>query len=275
MIRRVIGRLPVHLMLIAFILLTLFPFYWMVLTALKPPDAVVEFPPRLWPSAFHWRNFPQVFELMPMGLAYLNSLKVALLVTLGTLFTSSLAAFAFSKLQFPLRGPLFAALLVTMMIPGQVTLIPLYIVFAKLGWVDTHLPLWVPATMLNAYGVFMIRQFLFAIPNEYIDSAKIDGCGYFRIYWQMTVPLAKPILVTLGLFTFVGSWNNYFGALIFLNTDTKFTVPLIIASFRGLYSVEWGLLMAASTVSVVPIVLMYLLSQRYFLQSIALSGIKG
>lgn len=270
-----IMRLPAHFLLLIVGIVTIFPFYWMTITGLKPNDAVIEFPPILYPTAFEWDNFTQVFKLLPMGLAYLNSIEVALFMTLGTLFTSSLAAFAFSKMRFPFQGPLFAILLMTMMVPGQVTMIPMYLVFAKLGWVDTHLPLWVPAVFLNAYGVFMIRQFIYAIPGDYIESAKIDGCGYFRIYWNIMLPLIKPILVTLGLFTFVGSWNNYFGALIYLNTETKFTVPLIIAAFRSVYTVQWGLLMAASTVSVFPIVIMYLFSQRYFLQSIALSGVKG
>jgi multiple sugar transport system permease protein len=262
-------------LLTAFLLCTLFPFYWMLITSLKPEYAVVEFPPKLVPTAFEWRNYVRVFELMPMVGAYWNSLKVTGLVTAGTLLTSSMAAFAFAKLRFPASGLMFTLLLSTMMVPAQVKLIPLYIVFAKLGWINTHLPLWVPTVLLNAYGVFMIRQFMYAVPRDYLESAKIDGCGYFRIYWQIMLPLSKPILMTLGLFTFVWSWNSYIDALIFLNTEAKFTVPLIVASFRGLYEVKWELLMSASTVSMLPIVGMYLFTQRYFIQSIAMSGLKG
>jgi multiple sugar transport system permease protein len=247
----------------------------MVLTALKTENNVIEFPPRIFPTSFRFQNFLRVFELMPMGQAFVNSLKVTLLATVGTLFTSSLAAYAFAKMKFKFRGLLFAILLGTMMIPGQVTLIPLYMVFAKIGWVDTHLPLIVPTILTNAYGVFMIRQFMVNLPYEYIEAAKLDGCNYFRIYWRIMLPLSKPIIITFGLFTFIWNWNNFFGALIFLNTDTKFTVPLIISSFRGVYTVQWELLMAASTVAILPIIILYLFSQRYLIEAVTLTGIKG
>lgn len=210
-----------------------------------------------------------------MGQAYINSLKITLLVTGGTLFTSSMAAFAFSKMRFRFQGLLFAILVGTMMIPSQVTLIPLYIIFGKLHWVDTHLPLIVPAILTNAYGVFLIRQYMLNIPSEYVEAAKIDGCGYFRIYWQIILPLCKPVLATLGLFTFIWNWNNYLGPLIFLNSEENFTIPLIIASFRGVYTVQWELLMSASTVAILPIIIIYLFSQKYFISAISLTGLKG
>ncbi len=270
-----ITKFATHIVLIMFAITSIFPFYWMVLTALKTSNNVIEFPPRILPTSFRFLNFVDVFRLMPMGNAYINSLKITLIATFGTLFTSSLAAFAFAKMRFKFKGLLFGILLGTMMIPSQVTLIPLYIVFGKLGWVDTHLPLIVPTVLTNAYGVFMIRQFMLNLPYEYVEAAKIDGCSYFRIYRQIILPLSKPIVVTLGLFTFIWNWNNFLGALIFLNTDTKFTVPLIIASFRGVYTVQWELLMAASTVAILPIIILYLFSQRYFIQAVSLTGIKG
>jgi len=270
-----INKILIQAVLIVFAVFCIFPFYWMILTALKTSKNVIEFPPKVFPTSFRFMNFADVFRLMPMGQAYINSIKVTLLATFGTLFTSSLAAFAFAKMRFKFRGLLFGILLGTMMIPGQVTLIPLYIVFAKMGWIDTHLPLIVPTVLTNAYGVFMIRQFMINLPTDYVEAAKIDGCNYFRIYWQVMLPLCKPIIVTLGLFTFIWNWNNYFGALIFLNTDTKFTVPLIISAFRGVYTVQWELLMAASTVAILPIFIMYLFSQRFFIQAVSLTGIKA
>jgi len=270
-----INKYLIQAVLIIFAVFCIFPFYWMVLTALKSSNNVIEFPPKVYPTSFKFSNFADVFRLMPMGQAYLNSIKVTLLATFGTLFTSSLAAFAFAKMRFRFRGLLFGILLGTMMIPGQVTLIPLYIVFARLGWIDTHLPLIVPTVLTNAYGVFMIRQFMINLPSDYVEAAKIDGCNYFRIYWQVMLPLCKPIIVTLGLFTFIWNWNNYLGALIFLNTDTKFTVPLIISAFRGVYTVQWELLMAASTVAILPIIIMYLFSQKFFIQAVSLTGIKA
>jgi len=270
-----ISNFLIHVVLIIFAVLCIFPFYWMILTALKTSKNVIEFPPKVYPTSFRLENFADVFRLMPMGQAYINSIKVTLLATFGTLFTSSLAAFSFAKMRFRFRGLLFGILLGTMMIPGQVTLIPLYIVFAKMGWIDTHLPLIVPTVLTNAYGVFMIRQFMINLPTDYVEASKIDGCDYFRIYWQIMLPLCKPIIVTLGLFTFVWNWNNYFGALIFLNTETKFTVPLIISAFRGVYTVQWELLMAASTVAILPIIAMYLFSQKFFIQAVSLTGIKA
>lgn len=275
MIKKLSKKIIIHAILLIFALICIFPFYWMIITALKSPADVMEFPPKIYPVSFEFKNFARVFQLMPMGMAYLNSIKVTLLTTLGTLLTSSLAAFAFAKMKFKYKGVLFAVLLGTMMIPTQVTLIPLYIVFGKMNWVDTHLPLIIPAILTNAYGVFMIRQFMVSLPNEYIESAQIDGYGYFRIYSKIMMPLSKPILVTLGLFTFIWTWNDYLKPLIFLNTESKFTVPLIISSFRGVYEVQWELLMAASTVAVIPIILLYLFSQKYFVEAITMTGIKG
>lgn len=268
-------KLLTHAILVIFAVICIFPFYWMMITALKSSTDVMEFPPKIYPVSFEFVNFARVFQLMPMGFAYLNSIKITALTTLGTLLTSSMAAFAFAKMNFKFKGPLFAVLLGTMMIPTQVTLIPLYIVFGKMNWVDTHLPLIIPTVLTNAYGVFMIRQYMLTLPNEYIESAQIDGYGYFSIYAKIVLPLSKPIMVTLGLFTFIWSWNDYLKPLIFLNTDTKFTVPLIISSFRGVYEVQWELLMAASAVAVLPIVLLYLFSQKYFVEGISMTGIKG
>lgn len=264
-----------HIVLAAVAVISVFPFYWMIVTALKPQNSVMEFPPKLYPTSFEFSNFLEVFELMPMGRAYLNSFMVAILATSGTLFTSALAAYAFSKLRFRGKGILFALLLGTLMIPNQVTLIPLYMIFGKLHWVDTHLPLIIPQVLTNAYGVFMIRQYMGTIPNDYIEAARLDGCGYFKTFWKIALPICKPIIVTLGLLTFVGSWNNYFAPLIFLNTESNFTVPLIVSAFRGVYTVQWELLMAASTVAIAPIVILFLACQKYFVESISLSGVKG
>lgn len=264
-----------HVALAAAALIGVFPFYWMIVTSLKPANSVLEFPPRLIPVSFDFSNYLKVFEMAPiMPIAYLNSFKVAILATLGTLFTSALAAYAFSKMRFRGQGILFGVLLGTLMIPSQVTLIPMYIVFAKFGWVDTHLPLIVPQVLTNAYGVFMIRQYMVRIPREYIEAAQIDGCGYFRSFLRIMLPLSKPILITLGLLTFVGSWNNYFTPLIFLNSEQNFTVPLAVASFRSVYTIQWELMMAAAAIAVAPVVVLFLASQKYFVESIALSGIK-
>jgi len=270
-----IDSVLVHTILILVTITTLIPFYWMVTTSLKLENQLFKVPPDIFPFPPNWSFYPAVFESAPMVRALWNSTKIAVLATLGTLFTSSLAAYAFAKIRFPIKGAIFILFLATLMIPGQVTLIPLYIVFSRIGWVDTHWPLIVPGVLINAYGVFMLRQFMMGVPDAYVESAKIDGANHFRIYWNIMLPFCKPALITLGLFTFIGSWNNFLGPLIFLSTDTKFTVPLIINSFRTIYYVQWGLLMAAATVAVIPILLLYLVAQRFFIEGITLAGLKG
>ena len=264
-----------HLVLMAGAV-SIFPFYWMLKTSFLTDSQALEMPPRLWLSfPLYFGNYREVFELAATGRAIGNSLFIAVVSTAGVLLTSSLAAFAFAKLRFPGEKKLFGLLFATMLIPSQVTLIPLYVVFSKIGWVDTHLPLIVPQIMVNAYGVFLIRQFMVSVPDSYIEAAKLDGAGYLRIYAGIMLPLCKPALVTLGMFTFVGNWNNFVGPLIYLNTEELFTLPLIINSFRSAYAVDWGLLMAGSTVAVLPLLLIYLFAQRSFIEGIAATGLKG
>ena len=265
-----------HLLLMAGAVTMIFPFYWMLKTSFLTDSQALEMPPRLWLSfPLYFGNYREVFELAATGRAIGNSLFIAVVSTAGVLLTSSLAAFAFAKLRFPGEKKLFGLLFATMLIPSQVTLIPLYVVFSKIGWVDTHLPLIVPQIMVNAYGVFLIRQFMVSVPDSYIEAAKLDGAGYLRIYAGIMLPLCKPALVTLGMFTFVGNWNNFVGPLIYLNTEELFTLPLIINSFRSAYAVDWGLLMAGSTVAVLPLLLIYLFAQRSFIEGIAATGLKG
>ena len=269
-------KVILYLFLIAGSLICLFPFYWMLKTSFLTDSQALEMPPKLWFSfPLYFGNYKEVFELAATGRAICNSLFIAVVSTAGVLFTSSLAAFAFAKLRFPGEKKLFGLIFATMLIPSQVTLIPLYVVFSKIGWVDTHLPLIVPQIMVNAYGVFLIRQFMVSVPDSYIEAAKLDGAGYLRIYAGIVLPLCKPALVTLGMFTFVGNWNNFVGPLIYLNTEELFTLPLIINSFRSAYAVDWGLLMAGSTVAVLPLLLIYLFAQRSFIEGIAATGLKG
>ncbi len=265
-----------HLVLMAGAITMIFPFYWMLKTSFLTDSQALEMPPKLWFSfPLYFGNYKEVFELAATGRAICNSLFIAVVSTAGVLFTSSLAAFAFAKLRFSGEKKLFGLIFATMLIPSQVTLIPLYVVFSKIGWVDTHLPLIVPQIMVNAYGVFLIRQFMVSVPDSYIEAAKLDGAGYLRIYAGIMLPLCKPALVTLGMFTFVGNWNNFVGPLIYLNTEELFTLPLIINSFRSAYAVDWGLLMAGSTVAVLPLLLIYLFAQRSFIEGIAATGLKG
>lgn len=264
-----------YFVLVIVVIVTIVPFYWMLVTSFQTRENVFAWPPMLIPNPVYTGNYIQVFDLMPMARALFNSVYVSTLATLGTLATCSMAAYAFAKIPFRGKSGLFMGFLSTIMIPGQVTLIPLFIVFSRLDWIDTHLPLMVPFILINAYGVFLLRQFMLGIPDAYIEAAKLDGANHFQIYWRVMLPLCKPALITLGLFSFIGNWNNFLGPLIFLNTDTNFTVPLIINSFRTVYNVEWGLLMAASVVSIIPCLILYMVGQRYFVEGVTLAGLKG
>ena len=253
----------------------LFPFYWMIKTALMTNKAALQFPPKLVTWPLYWGNFVEVFATTGLWRSILNSLFVASVSTVGVLFLSSLAAFAFAKMRFRFSNFLFGAVFATMLIPSQILLIPMYVLFAKIHWVDTFLPLIVPQVMINGYGVFLLKQFMTGIPDSYIEAAKLDGLGYFGIYRKIIIPLCRPPLVTLGVFTFVGNWNNFIGALIYIDSESKFTLPLIINSFRTEYSIEWGLLMAASAISVLPMIIIYLFAQKSFVEGISMTGVKG
>lgn len=274
------GKQRINKIISSFILMLasitmLFPFYWMIKTALTTNSDALQFPPKLaiWP--LYWGNFKTVFETTGLGRAILNSLLIATISTIGVLFFSSLAAFAFAKLRFRHSKFFFGAIYATMLIPSQIMLIPMYVIFSKIGWTDTYLPLILPQVLINGYSVFLVKQFMVSIPDSYIEAAKLDGLSYFGIYRKIVLPLCKPPLITLGVFTFVGNWNNFLGALIYIDSESKFTLPLIINSFRTEYSVQWGLLMAASAISVLPMIIVYLFAQKSFVEGIAMTGIKG
>jgi multiple sugar transport system permease protein len=259
-------------------LLCLFPFYWMILNSFKQPLDIFKVPVDLFTTNLTWASYQAIFAYGD-GLiwkAFLNSFIIASLSTLGTLFTSSMAAFAFAKLHFKGQKIWYGLFVSALMVPGQVTLLPLFMVFSTIGWTDTFLPLIVPGVMINTYGVFLLRSFMVSLPDELLDAAKVDGCGFFRQYWNIILPLSKASLVTLGLFSFIGSWNNYFGQLIYLTNENLITMPLFIAGLKETHmtGIEWGRIMAASTLSILPIGIIYLSCQKYFVQGIATTGMK-
>ena len=273
--KTIVGKTLSHVLLILLSITMLFPFLWMVSTSLKSGTSIFAYPPKLIPDPVNFQNYADVFIKQPMLNGLFNSLKIAVLNTVGVLFFASMAAYSFAKLKFRGKKILFGALLATMMIPSQVTLIPMYIWFKNLGWIDTYLPLTVPAILCNAYGVFMLRQFFMTLPDSYMESAKLDGCSQPVIFFKIMLPLCTPAMATLALFTFMGNWNNFLTPLIYLNTSTKFTLPLIIMSFQNMYYSDWSLLMAASCISVLPVIILYLCTGRYFMQGIVMTGLKG
>lgn len=259
-------------------IICVFPFYWMILNSLKNPDLINSGSASIFTSDLTWESYKAVFAYGDglLWRAYFNSFLIATLSTLGTLLTSSMAAFAFAKIRFRGSKPIFGLFIATLMIPGQVTMLPLFMLFAKVGWTNTFIPLILPGVLINTYGVFMLRSFIVSIPDELLEAADVDGCSWFRKYRKIILPLIKPALVTLGLFTFIGSWNNYMGHLIYLSDPSLTTIPLFIAGLKETHmtGAVWGQIMAASTLSVIPLAIVYLSCQKYFVQGIATTGIK-
>ncbi|MEW6511943.1 MAG: carbohydrate ABC transporter permease [Bacteroidota bacterium] len=262
-----------HVLLYVMALVTVAPFLWTVMTSFKDLGDILTYPPRWWPSRPTVENFVNAFQAAPFGRYYFNSLFVAVAVTLGQIVTCSLAAYAFARLRFRGRDVLFYLFLGTMMIPGQVTMIPGFLVLHWLGWIDTYAALIVPG-LASAFGTFLLRQFFLTIPRELEDAASIDGCSRFGILWRIILPLSRPALATLAIFTFMGVFNDFLWALIVVSSDEMRTVQLGLAIFRDRYQTDWGQLMAASTVATLPILTVFFFAQRYFIQGITLSGLK-
>lgn len=251
------------------------PLVFMLSTSLKAMRQIAQFPPQLIPDPVIWLNYPDVFLYAPMHRYFLNTMFIVIPSIIGAVFTSSLAAYAFARLRAPGKNLVFMVLLSTMMLPSAVTLVPTYILFAKLGWVGSFKPLVIPALAGSAFFVFLMRQFFMTIPRELEDAALIDGCSRFRIYRSIILPLAKPVLATVTIFAFMGSWNEYFRPLIYLGNQTQYTMSLGLQVFVEAHRTEWGMMMAASTMMVMPVILIFFLAQKHFVEGITLTGIKG
>ncbi len=219
-------------------------------------------------------NFHKALSMVPFAWFFINSLLVATAVTLGQVTTSACAAYAFARLEFPGRNKIFLGYLATMMVPWTVVMIPTFVMMRAFGWIDTYWALTVPA-MFSAYGTFMLRQFFLGIPKEYEEAAKIDGCGYFGIFWRVILPLSKPALATLALFTFIGSWNNLITPLVFIVSEEKMTLPLGLTLFQGMHDTDWGALMAGSLMMLIPMMVLFAIGQRFFTRGIRLTAGKG
>jgi multiple sugar transport system permease protein len=251
------------------------PFLWMLSTSLKSQGEAMVYPPRWIPNPILWSNYVDVVQSFPFGTFAFNSLKIAIIGTVGQLISTSLAAYAFARMSFPGRNVLFIILLSTLMVPGQVTMIPTFILFNALGWVNTHYPLMVPAWFGGAFGTFLIRQFFFTVPQEYSDAAAIDGAGHLSIFWRIYMPLAKPVLATLALFTFMNHWNEFLLPVIYLTDQSKLTLTVGLSTFRQQYSTLYHYLMAGTLLSIIPIFVLFVLLQKYFVRGIVMSGLKG
>jgi ABC-type glycerol-3-phosphate transport system permease component len=247
----------------------------MVSTSLKADRQIFAWPPVWIPNPVIWGNYPAVFDYAPLHKYFINSLTIATAHVFGAVVTCSLAAYAFARLRAPGRDAIFLVMMSQMMIPYIVTLVPLYILFANLDWVDTFLPLTVPAVLGTPFYIFMLRQFFMTIPMELEEAAIIDGAGRLRIWWAIMMPLAKPAIATVAIFSFMFAWNDFTGPLVFLNSRDKFTLALGLQAFMFERRTMWGPLMAASTMMITPILVVFFLAQKYFIQGIALTGMKA
>lgn len=256
------------------------PFFWMLTTSLKSQSSVFifRFSDIQWiPNPIYWKNYIDVWKVVPFATFYLNSIFVCVLVTFGQVATSALAAYAFSRLKFPGRDKIFFAYLATMMIPGSVTTIPVFALMRMFGWIDTYKALIIPA-IFTAYGTFLLRQFFMTIPKDLEDAAKIDGCSFVGIFWRVILPLSKTALATLTIFVSLGNWVSFMWPLLVTNSTKMRTLPIGLAYFQELYqhaSPDWGLLMAGSLITMVPVIIIFLFNQRFFVEGIKLTGMKG
>lgn len=251
------------------------PFAFMLSTSLKTPDMLYEIPMRWIPSPVTFDNYIKAVTQVDLWRGTLNTLLIAVPATVGGLITAAFAGFAFAKMQFPGRDKIFAALLATMMLPGIVTLIPQFVMFAKIGWVDTYWPLIVPGAMGAAFAIFMMRQFFMTIPDELIEAATLDGCNPFQTFTKVIFPLAGPALATLAIFGFKGAWNDYFGPLIYISSPEKFNIQQMIAATQNAYGGEPAVLMAAATLAMLPLLVLFFCAQRYFVEGVASTGMKN
>jgi ABC-type glycerol-3-phosphate transport system permease component len=252
------------------------PLAWLVSTSLKVGAQTFIMPPQWVPAPVVWQNYVDAFKAVPFHLYFWNTITIVFWATAGTLFTASLSAFAFARLRFPGRGFLFGLVLSTIMLPGIVTLIPTFIVFRYFKWINTFLPLTVPYWLGGGvFNIFLFRQFFMTIPYELDEAARIDGASNFRIYWNIVLPLSRPVLATVAIFSFIHHWNDFFLPLIYLQATSKWTMAIGLQGFKDLYSTSWNLMMAASTAMILPLLILFFFAQRYFISGIHMSGIAG
>ena len=257
-------------------LVFLIPMVWLLSTSLKESGQEFAFPPQWIPDPIVWRNYLEVFEGLPFHLFLANTMIIVIASGIGTVLTSSLVGFSFSRVEFPGRNFWFLVLLSTMMLPGAVTLVPHYVIFKTLGWIDTLLPLVVPSWFGGgAFNIFLFRQFFATIPREMDEAARLDGASTLRIYAQILLPLSKPVLTTVALFSVVNHWNDFMGPLIYLNSITKMTLAVGLQLFRNQYGGYWNLMMAAAVLMTLPMMLLFFVGQRYFVKGIVMTGITG
>lgn len=274
--RSPLRRLVVMAVLIFFGFLMLMPFIWLVSSSLKSQIQIFAYPPQWIPDPMLFQNYADALTYKPFLLYFKNSLIIASLNVIAVVLTSSFSAYGFARIRFAGRNFLFGIVVATLFLPPIIVLVPQFIMFTRLGWVNSFAPLTVPLFFGGgAFNVFLLRQFFQTIPEDLADAARIDGCSELGIYWRIMMPLAKPALITVGIFTFLNAWNDLLGPLLYLRSPELYTVAVGLSAFRGTLSTRWDLQMAASTAMVLPVVVLFFLAQRYFIRGIVMTGLKG
>jgi multiple sugar transport system permease protein len=270
-------RLTAWLLLLLGAGLFVFPFFWMVSTSLKTLQQTMVVPPIWWPAQPKWSNYLETIAAMRHFWLYVgNTLTICVLAVFGAVFSSAVAAYGFSRIEWPGRDKVFVLVMASMMLPFAVTIVPVFALFRELGWTGTLKPLWVPCYLAPAFHVFLLRQFFLSLPRDLNEAARIDGCSEWRIFWQIILPLSRPALAVVALFQFMASWNDFFGPLIYLTDPRQFTLSLALQNFQSQHSgTQWGYLMAASVLVTAPVILLYFLCQKNFTEGLATTGGKN
>lgn len=275
-VNRALGKTLVYALCLGVSVLMLFPLVWLLRSSVMDLGQIFVFPPEWIPRPWRWQNYPEALTTIPFLLYLRNTLTILVPSVVGTVITAALAAYGFSRLRWPGRDLVFNILLTTLMLPYAVTLIPTFLLWARLDLINTFWPLIIPHWFGGGiFSIFLLRQFFRTIPKELDEAALIDGANPLQILWNIIVPLSRPALIAVAIFSALTSWNDFLGPLIYLNDSRNFTLALGLAEFTGLYSSQWHLLMAASTVVIAPVILLFFFAQRYFIEGIALTGSKG
>jgi len=273
MTRKRIASIGLHLGMILASAVTLLPFIWMLGASFMKRGEASQFPPPFWPQQFTLEQYVLLFERLNLGRYFMNSLILAISVTLVSIIVNSMAGFAFAKFSFRGKRSLFTLLLSTMIIPGQVTMLPVFLLLNKLGLLNTYFGIIFPG-MASIFGIFLIRQYLQGVPDSFIEAARIDGASDFYIYWKIIVPLAMPVLVTLALFTFMGTWNDFLWPLIVMTKEGMYTLPVALANLLGEHVQDPELMMAGSVITIIPVLVVFMSLQKYYIRGILIGGVK-
>lgn len=267
-----VGNIITYILLIAVSIVLMLPLVWMVSTSLKPMEEIVQFPPTLFPQDIQWENYLTTIQAFPFFKYAANTLFITFFVVLGNVVSNSFIAYGFAKLNFPGKNLLFSLVLATMMIPSFVTMIPQYVLFSQIGWVGTYLPLIVPSFFGSGFNIFLMRQFYLSIDDELIEVAQMDGANHFYIWSRLIVPLTKPALITVGIQSFNGAWNDFIGPLLYIQDESMYTLQIGLQVFQSQSSTQWNYLMAGATLVLLPTVLLFFFAQKYFIEGMDLTG---